>query len=87
MASVVLTIRVIPRAARSGSAGTRDGAYLIRLNAPPVDGAANVELVELLSTLLHVPKRNITIIGGERSRTKRVEVIGIDATAARARLS
>jgi uncharacterized protein len=87
MASVVLTIRVIPRAARSGSAGTRDGAYLIRLNAPPVEGAANAELIELLSTLLDIPKRNITIVAGERSRTKRVEVIGIDANEAHARLS
>jgi uncharacterized protein (TIGR00251 family) len=87
VASVVLTIRVIPRAARSGSAGTRDGAYLIRLNAPPVEGAANTELIELLSSLLDIPKRNITIVAGERSRTKRVEVIGIDANAAHARLS
>jgi uncharacterized protein (TIGR00251 family) len=87
VASVVLTIRVIPRAARSGSAGTREGAYLIRLNAPPVEGAANTELIGLLSSLLDIPKRNITIVAGERSRTKRVEVIGIDANAAHARLS
>ena len=46
---VVITVRVIPRAARSGVAGTRDGALLVRLNAPPVDGAANAELIEVVA--------------------------------------
>lgn len=85
--STILTIRVVPRATKSGPAGTRDGAYVIRLNAPPVEGAANAELIDLLSTLLKVPKRNITIIAGERSRTKRVQVTGIDDETARQRLS
>ena len=83
----VLTIRVVPRASKPGPAGMRDGAYVIRLNAPPVEGAANAELVDLLSTLLDVPKRNITIVAGERSRIKRVQVTGIDDETARLRLS
>ena len=82
MESVVLTVRVIPRAGRSGPAGVRGNALLIRLNAPPVEGAANNELVELLADLLEVPKRNVTIISGERSRLKRVRVVGV--TEARA---
>ena len=40
---VVLNVRVIPRAGRSGLAGTRDNALLVRLNAPPVEGAPAVE--------------------------------------------
>ena len=83
---MLLTIRVIPRAAKPGPAGMRDGTFLIRLSAPPVEGAANAELIELLSDLLDIPKRNISILAGERSRTKRVEVIGIDEAAAHARL-
>jgi uncharacterized protein len=85
--SIILTIRVVPRASKPGPAGTRDGAYVIRLNAPPVEGAANAELIDLLSTLLDVPKRNITIVAGERSRSKRVQVTGIDAETAHVRLS
>jgi uncharacterized protein (TIGR00251 family) len=77
--SLVVDIRVIPRAGRAGMAGTRGGALLVRLNAPPVDGAANRELIELLAQVLNVPKRAITIVAGERSRRKRVRVEGVKA--------
>ncbi|HEY6361522.1 MAG TPA: DUF167 domain-containing protein [Vicinamibacterales bacterium] len=83
---VVLTVRVIPRAGRSGVAGTRDGALLIRLNAPPVDGAANAELIDVVAETLGVAPRAVTIMAGERSRTKRVRITGIDATHAASRL-
>jgi uncharacterized protein (TIGR00251 family) len=84
---IFLTIRVVPRASKPGFAGTRNGEYLIRLSAPPVDGAANAELIDVLSKLLNIPKRNITIVAGERSRTKRIQVTGIDADAVRERMS
>jgi uncharacterized protein (TIGR00251 family) len=82
-----LTVRVIPRAATAGPAGMRDGALLIKLNAPPVEGAANAELIDLLSDLLDVPKRAITIVGGERSRLKRVRVEGITQAVVESRLA
>ena len=71
-------MRVIPRAGRSGVAGLRDGAVLMRLAAPPVDGAANDELISVLSKALDVPRRDIVIVSGERSRLKRVRVAGMD---------
>ena len=74
---VILTVRVIPRAARSAIAGTRDDALLVRLCAPPVDGAANDELIRLLAEELDIPKRHIEIITGHRSRTKRVRITGV----------
>jgi uncharacterized protein (TIGR00251 family) len=83
---IVISVRVIPRAARSGIAGTRDGALLIRLNAPPDEGAANDELVEVIAGALGVPARSVTIISGARSRNKRVQVGGIDVASAAARL-
>jgi len=73
-----LDVRVIPRAGRSGFGGLRDGALLVRLAAAPVDGAANDELIALLAKTLRIPKRDITIVSGERSRTKRVRIAGID---------
>jgi uncharacterized protein (TIGR00251 family) len=82
---VVIDVRVIPRAARPGLAGTRDGALLVRLSAPPVEGAANEELIEVLAKALGVPKRAVTIVAGERSRAKRVAVSGITRDAAVAR--
>lgn len=75
--SVTFDVRVIPRAGRAGIAGTRQGAWLVRLNAPPVDGAANRELIELLAEALDVPRRAITIVAGERSRAKKVRIDGI----------
>jgi len=87
MSETILNIRVIPRAKRSGVGGTRGDAWLVRLQAPPVDGAANEELVTVLAKVLDVPKRAVAIVAGERSREKRVRVTGIDPAAAQARLS
>jgi len=83
---IVIEVRVIPRASRSEVAGTRDGALLVRLNAPPVDGAANAELIVLLADTLEVPQRNITITVGATSKRKRVKVVGITADRATSRL-
>jgi len=83
---VVLDIRVIPRASRPGLAGIRDDALLLRLNAAPVDGAANAEVVDILSDLLGIPRRAVTILAGGRSRLKRVRVEGVSAEFVRSRL-
>ena len=81
---VVLAVRVIARAGRSGLAGTRDDAVLVRLAAAPVDGAANAELVAVLAAAFGVPRREVAILSGDRSRHKRVQVRGVDADTAAA---
>ena len=83
---VLIDVRVIPRAGRSGIAGTRDNALLVRLNAPPVEGAANAELVEVIAKALGVPKRSVTIDSGERSRLKRIRVGGVTVGEVRSKL-
>lgn len=83
---VVLDVRVIPRSSRAGIAGTRGDALLVRLTSPPVEGAANAELIRVLAEALGVPRRAITIVAGERSRPKRVRVDGLRAQEASARL-
>lgn len=83
--SVVLDIKVIPRAGRTALAGVRDGAVVIRLAAAPVEGAANRELIAFLSDVFDVPRRNITIVSGEKSRQKRVRIDGVTAEAVRQR--
>lgn len=80
-ADTLIEVRVVPRAGRSGVAGVREGALLVRLAAAPVDGAANAELIAVLAGALHLPKRSIQIASGERSRAKRVRVEGMDAPA------
>ena len=64
----------------------RGGAILIRLAAPPVDGAANDALIAFLSEALSLPRRNISIVSGEKSRDKRVQVAGLETEAIKARL-
>jgi len=76
-AGVRLWVRVQPRASSSGIAGVYGDALKVRLTAPPVDGAANEALVELLSSTFHIPARAVTIVTGSSSRTKIVELEGV----------
>jgi uncharacterized protein (TIGR00251 family) len=65
----------------------RGDAILVRLNAPPVDGAANEALIAFLSDVLGVRRRDISLIAGEKSRDKRVRVDGVSQQAAIERLN
>jgi uncharacterized protein (TIGR00251 family) len=69
----------VPRAARAGLAGIREDALLVRLNAAPVEGAANAELIDVLADVLGVPRRALSITVGERSRRKTVLIRGLSA--------
>ena len=82
-----LRVRVIPRAGRTAIAGRRGDALLVRLAAAPVEGAANDALIELLSETFNLPRRSVTIAGGQKSRDKRVELSGLDEAQVAARLS
>ena len=72
------SVRVQPRASRTECTGVHAGALRVRLQAPPVDGAANDALVKFLAEALHVPARRVHIVGGFSARLKVVEVEGID---------
>ena len=75
---------MIPRARTTEVAGERDGALLVRLAAPPVEGAANDALIAFLSAALRLPRRDIRIVSGEHSRRKRVAIAGMTAAQVRA---
>jgi uncharacterized protein (TIGR00251 family) len=75
-----------PRAKVSRIVGTREGAVVIALAAPPVDGAANQELVRTLAEALGVARRDVTILRGESSQKKLVAVAGLDQATLLARL-
>lgn len=77
---------VKPRAARSGVAGVREGALVLRVDAPPAEGEANRKAVRLLSKILQVPQRNIELASGHGSRRKRIIVHGLDAATVAGRL-
>jgi uncharacterized protein (TIGR00251 family) len=84
---VSVTVRVTPRAGKSGIAGVREDSLLVKLAAAPVDGAANDALVALLAHVFDLPKRDIEIVAGDKSRTKRVHLAGLSVSAMDARLA
>ena len=76
-----IDVRVVPRAGRSGVAGIVDGVVRVTLAAAPVDGAANTELIAVLSRAMGLPKGRIEIVSGLTSRSKRVRIAGLDQAA------
>jgi uncharacterized protein (TIGR00251 family) len=74
---VRFSVHVQPRASRSEVRGVHNGALRVRLQAPPVDGAANAALVQLLADSLGVPRRSVRVIAGESARLKIVDVDGV----------
>ena len=84
---VELNVRVIPRAGKTTCSGVRDDALVVRVGAPPVDGAANDALIAFLSEALRVPRRAVQILSGERGRRKRVAIAGVTEAQVRALLT
>jgi uncharacterized protein (TIGR00251 family) len=72
--AVRIAVRVQPRSSRNEIVGVISGALKVKLTAPPVDGAANDALIELLSSELDVPKGRISIAAGETSKSKLIEI-------------
>ncbi len=77
--SITFEVRVLPRSSKSEIVGEFREALKIKINAPPVDGAANKELINVLSKNFGVSKSSVEIVSGETSKTKRVKIYGIDA--------
>jgi uncharacterized protein len=67
-------VKVIPNAKEEKVEVVGENEYLVRVKAPPIDGKANAQVVEVLSDYFHVPKRNI-LIKNEKSRKKVVEIL------------
>lgn len=84
---MTLRVRVQPRASRDALGGERDGALVVRLTAPPVEGAANEALARFLGKALGVAPSAVRVVSGVSSRNKVVSVSGLDAASARERIS
>ena len=69
-----LKVRVVPRSAKNALMRREDGSYRARLNAPPVDGKANIALIDLVSEKFKVKRSAVKIVSGHRSRDKVIEV-------------
>jgi len=82
----VVRVRVIPRARQTTIAGSRGGALLVRVAAPPVEGAANDALISHLAGVLGIPTRRLRVIAGPTSRHKQIQIDGLSAADLHARL-
>lgn len=77
--ALIFTVRVVPRASKSEIVGTHNDALKIRLAAPPVDGAANEELIKTLAKYFEVQRSAVEIVSGATSKTKQVRIVGANA--------
>lgn len=83
---LTLRLRVQPRASKDALGGEREGALLVRVSAPPVEGRANEAVARLLGKALGVAPSAVRVLRGETGRDKLVAVDGVSAAAARGRL-
>ena len=79
-------VRVIPRASRNEIEGVTGNALKVRVTAPPVEGAANKALIELLAERLKVRKSQIEIVAGQTSQKKMISVVGLRPSEVEERL-
>jgi uncharacterized protein (TIGR00251 family) len=75
--AVIFAVRVQPRASKDEIAGEMGGALKIRLRAPAVEDRANEALIDFLAELLKTSRSAVSILSGERSRAKRIEIRGV----------
>ena len=68
----VLRARIQPRSSRECIDGVRDGRLLVRVSAAPVEGAANERMLRVLAHALGVPKTDLSLLRGAKSRLKDV---------------
>jgi len=81
--AVTIAVRVVPRASRSEITGAMDGALKVRIVSPPVEGAANAELIKLFAKALGVSKSSVEIVSGQSSKSKHIRISGVSAEKVR----
>lgn len=81
-----MRVRVQPRAARDGLGGVHEGALVVRLATPPVEGRANEALRRFLAAALALPASSIRLQRGARGRNKLLLLTGVGLEAVRQRL-
>ncbi|MGZ8847757.1 MAG: DUF167 domain-containing protein [Pyrinomonadaceae bacterium] len=78
---ITFAVRIVPRASSTAIAGDYEGAVRIRIAAPPVEGAANRELIRFLAKKFKVPQNAVEIVSGASSKKKIIRLKGVTATA------
>jgi uncharacterized protein (TIGR00251 family) len=84
--TIRIQIYVQTRASKTEIAGMHDGRIKVRLAAPPVDGAANAELIEFIAGTLGIAKSRVRIVAGATGRRKVLEVDDVTEQTVREQL-
>ena len=72
-----IEVRITPNASKDEITGkAEDGRLRVRIQSPPVDGAANKRLIRFIAKTAGVAKSKVRIVSGERSRDKALEIDG-----------
>lgn len=74
---IIVEVKVEPRSSKKEISGVMGRAIRVRLTAPPVDGEANEQLIEVLSKRFGIKKSSIIILKGKSSRHKMVKIKGV----------
>jgi uncharacterized protein (TIGR00251 family) len=80
---LVFRVQVVPRASRSEVVGEHDGSLRVRVSAPPVDGAANEEVIYVLAKAFKVSRSAVRILSGHSGRLKQVSITGVSEAVLR----
>ena len=78
---LIFKVQVVPRSSRSEVAGEHNGSLRVRVSAPPVEGAANKELTQVLAKAFNVSRSAVNILSGQNSRLKQVSIDGVSSSA------
>lgn len=81
-----LKLRIVPNAKRDEVVGEHGDAVKVKVAAPAIEGKANEALLEFVAEKLGIHRRDITIVAGEKSRDKLIEIADLDPAESRARL-
>ena len=77
---VRLKVRVIPNAKKDAFEGYREDELVLRLNAPAVEGKANKAALDFVSQFFRVPRSAVSLVRGERSRHKILQIVGLKSS-------
>jgi uncharacterized protein (TIGR00251 family) len=78
---LIFKVQVVPRSSRSEVAGEHNGSLRVRVSSPPVEGAANKELTQVLAKAFNVSRSAVRIVSGQSSRLKQVSIEGVSSSS------
>jgi uncharacterized protein (TIGR00251 family) len=79
--SIILEVKVIPRARQAAISIDKGGGLRLHIKSVPENGKANQELIQVIAKALRIPLADIAIVAGFSSRNKKINIEGIDLTA------